>query len=298
MKKRSIAYITSGVLLGTTLLTGAALAQGSAMGMMRGRMGGNSTLHMQKPAVVGSVTSVSGTTLTVTDKSGTVFTIDGASAKITKGFDASSITLGIANVKVGDNVAVLGTISGNAVAATAIMDGANPMHGERPALLGAITSVNGNVVTITDKSGVVFTVDATNAKISKGFGEFGTTIALADLKVGDEVGVLGTKSGQAVTATAIMDGMGPHGGRTGTFAQMGIGGTVAKVNGSIFTVTMPDFKDKTNTTTGGTTYTVSTSGTTTYTKDGAAASLNDIVVGARVMVSGTVDTTKDRKSVV
>jgi hypothetical protein len=83
------------------------------------------TMQRQRPAVRGSVTTISGNILTVTNASSTVYTIDATNATVTKGYGTTAQT-GIANIVVGDTVNVMGTVSGNAVAATSIRDGVMP----------------------------------------------------------------------------------------------------------------------------------------------------------------------------
>ena len=92
-------------------------------GQMRGqRMGGG----MMKPAVIGTVTSVSGSTIVLSGREGfgtstpaTSFTVDATNAKISK----NNATSTISNVAAGDTLFVQGTITGSNVAATMIRDG-------------------------------------------------------------------------------------------------------------------------------------------------------------------------------
>ena len=171
------------------------------------------------PGVIGIVTSVSGTSIVVTDKSGAVYTVDLANAKITKNINASEpTTITATDINIGDTIGVRGTISGSRVAATFAMDGISPTpsrggmsggfdrhEGKDHWVSGKVTAVSGTTVTITRSDGKAYTVDASKAKLSKM--EFITT---ADLVVGDFVGVDGTVSGTSVTATHIMDGMKTH----------------------------------------------------------------------------------------
>jgi hypothetical protein len=70
-----------------------------------------------KPVVGGKVATISGNTLTITNQSGT-FTVDASQAKIAVGNTVSTIS----SISVGDNVVVQGTVSGNSVTATSVMD--------------------------------------------------------------------------------------------------------------------------------------------------------------------------------
>ncbi len=205
-------------------------AQGYKMGMMR-------------QGVVGTVSAVSGNTITVTSKqwqrptstTGTTatptqttvtYTVDAANATVTKSGAAGTV----ASIIVGDTISVQGTVSGTNVTATAIRDGVTPRPavtgtGQKtapvvlnpgnglPVVAGAVTAVSGEAVTITNKSNVTYTVDATNAKIQKG----SVAGALTDLATGDNLVVQGTVTGNAVVASTILDqGPTPAGSTSGT----------------------------------------------------------------------------------
>ena len=254
-------------------------ARGDSSGRMLGRA----------PGVFGQVTAVIGNTLTITDqRTGTTYTVDASAAKITKDGQGGSV----ANLAVGDNVMVEGTVSGTSVTATAIRDGmggrlgqgglGDRNNGQRPAVVGKITAINGSTLTVTKNDNMVDTVDASQAKIDKNR----SAITVADLAVGDNVMVEGTVSGTTVTATAIHDGMGWQLGKNDKPAavegngQPVIMGTVATVNGSIITI-------KNN---GATEYSVDVSAAK-ITKDGQASTAAAIAVGDTVVVQGTVNGT-------
>lgn len=78
--------------------------------------------HM--PGVGGTVSAVSGNTITLTGKNGTTYTIDAGAATITK-----DLTVTVGDVKVGDTIVADGTVSGTSVAATIIHDGKLAMGG-------------------------------------------------------------------------------------------------------------------------------------------------------------------------
>ena len=77
-----------------------------------------------QPVIGGKVTTVSGSSVTVTTASNTVYAVDASSAKITKRGVTSAT---IANVTVGDSVVVQGTISGSSVTATTVFDQGSPI---------------------------------------------------------------------------------------------------------------------------------------------------------------------------
>jgi hypothetical protein len=71
-----------------------------------------------EPVVGGSVTAVSGTTLTVTNTSNVTYTINAAGATVVVKGASSTLS----NVAVGDNVIVQGMVNGNSVTASSIID--------------------------------------------------------------------------------------------------------------------------------------------------------------------------------
>lgn len=100
------------------------------MGMGRyGGMGhnGTTTLPIQgngEPIVGGSVSAISGTTLTVTNASNVTYTIDASNAKIVENGTSTAFS----NIAVGDNVIVQGTVNGNSVTASSVIDQGNSTH--------------------------------------------------------------------------------------------------------------------------------------------------------------------------
>jgi hypothetical protein len=197
-----------------------------------------------KPAAVGTVTAISGSTLTVTDKqSNATYTVDASNATITKvtaptattgtattpPAKPTETTISVSGIAVGDTVMVQGTVSGTSVTATKIVDGqmfdgrggfgGGAPHGPKPAAQGTVTAVSGTTLTVTDKqSGTSYTVDASNATVKKIVAAVAatttaqpakptiTTITASDIAVGDTVMVQGTVSGTNVTATSVTDG--------------------------------------------------------------------------------------------
>ena len=67
--------------------------------------------------IMGKVTAVSGSTITLTNPKGTTYTVNAASAKVQK-----MATGSLSDVVVGDTIGIQGTVSGNTVTATTIMD--------------------------------------------------------------------------------------------------------------------------------------------------------------------------------
>jgi len=181
--------------------------------------GGGSMMHGRMPGVFGTVSAVSGSTLTLTSKargsttSGTTYTVDASSATVMKNGTTSSLSA----IAVGDMVMVQGTVSGSNVTATNIRDGipsgmpkggmprgamqTNFQGNGQPIIGGAVSAVSGSALTVTTKSNVVYAVDASNATITKS----GATSTIASITTGDNVIVQGTVNGTAVAASSIMD---------------------------------------------------------------------------------------------
>jgi hypothetical protein len=163
---------------------------------------------------------ISGNTLTVTSKgfgqntTATTYTVDATNATVTKMGVSSSVS----SIAVGDMVMVAGTVNGNSVVATTIRDGlpqAGEMHQKnttppvsiikgngQPVIGGAVTAVSGNTLTVTNKSKVTYTVDMTNATVEKA----NAASSVSAIAVGDNVVVQGAITGNAVTATSVIDG--------------------------------------------------------------------------------------------
>jgi hypothetical protein len=183
-----------------------------------------------KPAAFGTVTGVNGDIITINSRQGfastsptTVLTVDATNATVVKNNATSSIS----SVATGDTISVQGTLSGTNVVATSIRDGVmRPMMGNgmgkggprsggmgsstsampaigngEPVVAGTVSAINGSSLTITTKSNVTYTVDASNAKVLTGQ----TTASLSNVIVGDSVLVQGTVNGTSVTATSVID---------------------------------------------------------------------------------------------
>jgi hypothetical protein len=99
-----------GTVSGTTI-TATKIMDGMMMG--RGGFGGHGP-HGQ----TGTVSAVSGNTITLTGKNGTTYTIDAASSTVKKVSGSS-----VSNIAVGDTLEVNGTTSGTTITATNIVDG-------------------------------------------------------------------------------------------------------------------------------------------------------------------------------
>lgn len=183
---------------------------------------GNRGKMIGKPAIVGIVSAVNGSTLTVTGRQGfgsstasVSYTVDATNATVIK----NNATSTLSSISVGDNVFVQGTTSGTNITATAIRDGAPGMgRGDagrprmasstlstlgngQPVVAGKVSAINGNSITLTTLSNLTYTVDASNAKVLEGQ----KTVTLSDVSTGDTVLVQGTISGTSIVATTLVD---------------------------------------------------------------------------------------------
>ncbi len=113
---------------------------------------------------------------------------------------------------------VLGLGAGVAGAATSATSSTNAPRGQpagqRPAVSGKITAIKGDDVTVRTQSSGTTTVVYSTETTFETMGAKGsrTTVTAAKLKVGEFIGVTGTKSSTgAVSATTIMIGNEPPG---------------------------------------------------------------------------------------
>lgn len=253
VKTMSVAAMTTLIMSGAALTPAFAQTtqqgRGEFQGPMQGQGGartgrGTQGQHegmMERPAVFGTVQSVSGTSISLLGKTmsaaaTTTYTIDASDARIDKQGVQGTTT--VSSISVGDTLMVMGTISGTSVTARTIRDGAmggqredmmdgrpgsstsdrtmdGSFHGNgQPVVGGTISSISGNTITITNEGGSTFTVDATNATVMKE----GATSTVSTLASGDSIIVQGTVNGSSVTATSIVD-QGVHVTQTDTQEQ-------------------------------------------------------------------------------
>lgn len=171
----------------------------------------------------------------------------------------------------------------------------------KPNVVGKVTAINGNIITINRKQGsekeksatsttpasTIFTIDATNAKILRGE----NTILVSNIAVGDNIVVQGTITGTNVIATLIRDGKMGNGNdnvNENNQAMLELKGNGQPVVAGKISVIS------------GSTVTITNSGNVTYTIDATSAKIvqgkNTILVaglkvGDMVIVQGTVNGT-------
>ena len=139
---------------------------------------------------------------------------------------------------------VQGTVSGDSVTATKINDGVVPqMQGNgagsgalaslqgngEPVVGGSVTAISGDTLTVTNKSNVTYTIDASNATVIVK----NATSSVAGISNGDNVIVQGTVNGTSVTASSVIDqGAAPASSGSGTGAPArGIGDVFGAIGG-------------------------------------------------------------------
>lgn len=170
------------------------------------------------------------------------------------------------------------------------------MNGERPAVSGVVSAVNGTSLTVQShgfgkgSATTTYTVDASSATVYKN----NATSSVSAIAVNDRIIVMGTVSGTSVTAKTIRDGIpmmmrgrGPDGspnsgtGQSLPFSGNGepvVAGTVSSVNGSSIAIT----------TSSNTSYAVDASSATVK-KGSATSTVSSVASGDYVIVQGQVN---------
>jgi hypothetical protein len=131
----------------------------------------------------------------------------------------------MANVTVGEHVAVFGTDTSNVVTATSVAIGEPPAGGKggpggpggsggaAPAAVGTVTSVGDGTFTLTAQDGTAVTVNVSTTTTYLDAGVTSPTVA--NVTVGEHVAVFGTDTSNVVTATSVAVGEPPAGGKGG-----------------------------------------------------------------------------------
>jgi len=230
--KQTILYTCISILMALGLLVAvpafAQSTQGAPQGGGPGNWGGGPSrggMMQRMPGVFGSVSAISGDTITLESMAfgknasstrATSYSVDATNATVFKNGATSTVSA----IATGDSLMVQGTVSGTNVTATRITDGmpkgmpgmrgmgtsTRPMmpsiqgNGE-PVVGGSVSAVNGSTLTVTNKSNVTYSVDASNAAVVKN----NATSTLASILSGDNVIVQGTVNGTSVTASTVID---------------------------------------------------------------------------------------------
>lgn len=203
MKLKTAHFIAGAIIISAVALPMSVFAcsgEGVGSGQAKGK------IHMNavgQNMVMGTVTAISGTTITITDDKGVIYVIDASTATVGPGLHGQT-GLSVANILVGDKVVVTGSVSGETKTAKTISD---PGMVGRNIFMGKVSAVNGQLLTIESvdkKVKTTYQINAASATILKGMN--GTTaLILADIKVDDNIFAIGTLSGGVVNATSIRD---------------------------------------------------------------------------------------------
>lgn len=151
----------------------------------------------KRHALRGTVSAISGTTLTLLVSDGTTYTVNAANASVKGGT--------VADIDVGDSVVISGSVDGTAVVAGSILDLTllKELAAERMShfTAGVVTNVSGSVFTIDPRGDKdVTTVTTDGSTIFKVNGQTATSGALA---VGSKVFLVGTTTATSTSADAF-----------------------------------------------------------------------------------------------
>jgi hypothetical protein len=239
VKVTAAAIMALGLAVGGGAVAGATTSSSTAPSGTSTHPGGR-PFGGSPPVDVGTVKSVGTDSFTLTTSGGTVVTVDVGTSTTYRDRGVTSPT--IADLKVGDHVAVFGTDTSDTVTATSVAigdlggpggpggpggSGTGP-GGSPPAAVGTVKAVGTDSFTLTTSGGTVVTVDVGTSTTYRDPGV--TSATFADVKVGDHVAVFGTDTSNTVTATSVGVGDfpggrgGPGGGGKGAPAGGGEGG--------------------------------------------------------------------------
>lgn len=254
---------------------------------------------MSRPEVLGTVTAISGNTITVKDlrvNSGTIYTVDATNATVIKNGSASTVSA----ILVNDTVSVQGVLNGTNVTATKINDGLKPKEKDeimgKPRTIGTVTAISGTTLTIKDirkNSAITYTVNTTSSTVIM---KNGNTAVFTSIAMGDKVSVQGTITGTTITATKINVGQNENELENeknlnnpiivGDGSPV-VAGTVASISGNTITI-----KNKSNVT-----YTIDATNAKVQ-SNGSVSTVSGIAVNDNVIVQGTINGTSVTASLI
>jgi hypothetical protein len=260
IKTKTVGRVTAAAAISVGLAASAvSVASASSNGSRQfGHDGFASKAHWDN-GLGGVVTAVTLTSVTVTAHDGTssTFTITGTTT-----FSEGGATVPATDLIVGSHVDIEVT---TALPTTATAINIKVAHARSIRLGGLVTAASLTSVTVTGWSGTssTFTITGTTA-----FSEGGATVPATDLVVGDFADIE-VSSSAMTTATSI------------SIELARFGGVVTLVSGDTITITGHK----------GVTQTIVVGMSTTYSKDGAASALTDVMVGDLVSAQGTIGAT-------
>ncbi len=251
---------------GTTATTSSALVVGDRIeiGVSSSSPTTATSITIELAELFGTVTTVSGDTITIRDPQGFTRTIlAGTSTTYSEGGATGSLS----DVIVGAKIIAEGTVDANGTSLDALSIDIGT-SGQMDFTYGTVTAVTSSSVTIEAKDGTSTVFTYTTSTGVKAIGDSSATLTTSDLVVGEHAGVSYDSS---ATTTAV----------TIYIKLAHVSGTVSAVSGD--NVTIQDHQ--------GFTRMVLVGSTTAYSQQGGGtASLTDVVVGVRIRAEGVVDT--------
>lgn len=230
-------------------------------------------------SVQGTVTAVSGTTVTLLNHNGGVYTISVTSATVIQA--ENDTTIPFSSIRVGDTIKVKGTLSGGVITATKIED--KSTIDSNISIRGTMSALTGSTITLMGSNGATYSVITTGARID---GATDGAAQLAKYRVGDSLHVKGSLLAGVITATKVHNKT--LASREALARFDGVrGGVVTSVSGS--TITLDRFG------TGSTT--VNTTATTFYAVNGSATTSAAVKPGTNIVVFGPTTTSSSNDSI-
>lgn len=213
--------------------------------------------HPDGDNVNGTVTAISGSTLTVLDKAGTSHTVVVTGTTVYK--LPHHLTGSLADITVGTKIKAEGTLSGGILTAAVVKIRLDHVN-------GTVTAIpSGTSLTVLGKNGTTYTVNVTGTTLYKL--PHRLTGTFGDIAVGSKVKAEGTLVGTTLTAR-IVEIKWDH-----------VNGTVTAISGSTLTVMGKN----------STSYTVTVTGATVYDRPGhVPGTFADIAVGSKIKAEGTL----------
>jgi hypothetical protein len=216
-------------------------------------------INIVQATLGGKVTAISGNTITITGGQGFARTI---AVSLSTRYTMVGAAATLADIVVGSDIVAVGTIDVNLTTldATSVTI-KNSGHAET--IHGLVTAETASSFTLNRSNGTTTTFSFTS---STTFTEGSTVLTSANLVVGDSANV--TVNSTAPTAALSVE-----------ILLATLAGHVTNVTGGTITITAGK----------GFARTIFVSGSTTYTKGGAAATLADVTIGSYISAQGTVD---------
>lgn len=160
--------------------------------------------------IIGTVTAVNGSTLEVKSRDNVAYTIDIENSKIRRGSDS----IEPAEISVGDAIFVQGMTNGTKIFATNVLDMQGSSVGEhasdrsRLVIVGTVTAVSENSLTVVTKDNSVYTVNTATATIKANHTNGSERGGIA---VEDRVVVSGVLTGSTIAADTVTEARSTNG---------------------------------------------------------------------------------------